>query len=195
MQIKPIHLKTVQLFAEIAIPLLGYFFWDWGFYFILLFFLLDYFVFLVFSFIKHRKIVQERTSLYLFPIKQVFYSSAILIFTLLLIYITLPLIGPFDFSAQTWAFLSYKEMGIPQGILLFPLLIYGGYAQYKMQFLMNGNFKKVTATANWKTHFFFMWIVCLAALSFFLLSSFFVFPEFIYVATLLVTIAGFKWFF
>ena len=195
MQIKPIHLKVFQLLAEIAIPLLGYFFWDWGFYFILLFFLLDYLVFITFSFIKHRKIMQFREAKYFFPIKQVFYSSLILIFTLIFTFIGLPLIGPFDFSLETWEFLSYKEMGIPQGLLLLPLLIYGGYAQYKMQFLMPRKFATISASENWKQHFFFLSIALLAALLFYILSSFFVFPEFIYIGLLLGGIAGIKWFY
>ena len=195
MQIKPLHLKVFQLLAEIAIPLLGYFFWNWGLYFILLFFLLDYFVFLVFSFIKHRKIVQTRETRYFFPVKQVLYSCLLLIFTLIFSFITLSFIGPFDFASQTWEFLSYKEMGIPQGILLLPLLIYGGYAQYKMQFLMNGNFKIVSATSNWKSHFFTLWVTLLSALLFYILSHFIVFPEIIYIGVLLAGIAVFKWFY
>lgn len=195
MQIKPIHLQVFQLLAEIAIPLLGYFLWDWGFYFILLFFLLDYLVFIVFTFIKHRKIVQHREVPYFFPIKQMLYSAVILIFTLVFTYFALPLIGPFDFQAETWEFLSYKEMGIPQGLLLLPLLIYGGYAQYKMQFLMPRKFAVTSATENWKTHFFFLRIAGIAALIFFILSSFFVFPEIIYIGILLLGITAVKWFF
>ncbi len=195
MQIKPIHFKFFQLVAEIAIPLLGYFFWDWGFYFILLFFLLDYLVFLTFTFVKHRKIIDYRNTPYFFPTKQVLSTLLLFIFTIIFIFSGLPLIGPFDFNRETWEFLSYKEMGIPQGFLLFPLVIYGGYAQYKMQFLMNGKFSQISATDNWKTHFFFSWMTLLAALGFLFLSSFIVFPEFIYIGTLLLGIAAFKWFF
>jgi hypothetical protein len=195
MQIKPIHFKVFQLIAEIAIPLLGYFFWGWGFYFVLLFFLLDYFVFLTFSFVKHRKIVEFRETTYFFPIQQVLSTILLLTFILMFIFIALPLIGPFDFEKQTWAFLSYKEMGIPQGLLLLPLVIYGGFAQYKMQFLMNRKFTHISATQNWKSHFFFLWIAFLAALLFLIISSFFVFPEFVYISILLIGIAGFKWYF
>ena len=195
MQIKPIHLKVFQLLAEITIPLLGYFFWDWGFYFILLFFLLDYLVFVTFSFIKHRKIVEFRNTPYFFPIKEVLYSFLILIFTFIFTFNAMPLIGPFDFESETWAFLSYTEMGIPQAFLLLPLLVYGGYAQYKMQFLINGSFTKITVTENWKMHFFFLLIGVLSALTFYILSSFFVFPEITYISLLLTGIAGFKWYY
>ncbi|MDD2982786.1 MAG: hypothetical protein PHQ74_05310 [Crocinitomicaceae bacterium] len=195
MQIKPIHFKIFQLLAEIAIPLLGYFFWGWGFYFILLFFLLDYLVFLTFSFVKHRKIIQFRESPYFFPTKQVLSTILILTFTLIFTFIALPMIAPFDFEKQTWEFLAYKEMGLPQGLLLLPLVIYGGYAQYKMQFLMNRKFTYVSATENWKIHHFFLWMAFLAAILFLIVSSFIVFPEFVYISLLLLGIAGFKWFF
>lgn len=195
MQVKPIHLKVFQLLAEIAIPLLGYFFWNWGFYFILLFFLLDYLVFLTFSFVKHRKIVQFRETPYFFPIKQVLATSLVLIFTFIFTFIALPQLGAFDFVAQTWEFISYKEMGIPQGILLLPLVVYGGYAQYKMQFLMNGKFSKTSATENWKSHFFFLWMAFFASLLFYIVSYFFFIPEIIYIGGLLFGIAVFKWFF
>lgn len=195
MQIKPIHLRVFQLAAEIAIPLLGYFFWDWGFYFILLFFLLDYLVFTIFTFVKHLKIVRYRNTPYFFPTKQVLSTILLLTFTIIFVFTALPLIGPFDFSSETWEFLSYKEMGIPQGILLFPLVVYGGYAQYKMQFLMNGKFSQISATDNWKTHFFFLWMALFAAFGFLILSSFMVFPEFVYIGILLAGIAGLKWFF
>lgn len=195
MQIKPLQFKIFQLLADIAIPLLGYFFWDWSFYFILLYFLLDYLVFLTFSFVKHRKIVQYRETPYFFPIQQVLSTILLLVFTLIFTFIALPLIGPFNFEKETWEFLSYTELAIPQGFLLLPLLIYGGFAQYKLQFLMNGKFAKISASDNWKSHFFFLWMAFLAALLFLIISSFFVFPQFAYIAFLLIGIAGFKWFF
>ena len=195
MQIKPLYFKVFQLFAEIAIPLLGYFFWKWDFYFILLFFLLDFTVFIAFSFVKNRKIVSYRETTYFLPIKQILTTGLIFFFTLMLIFISLSQMSPFDFESQTWEFISYKEMGIPQGILLIPLLIYGGYAQYKMQFLMNGKFSKISKTENFKTHFFFLWMAFFAALLFFIASSLFVFPEIIYIVSLLFGIAVFKWFF
>ena len=36
-----VNQKYVQSFGDALIPILGYFFWNWNFYFILLFFMLD----------------------------------------------------------------------------------------------------------------------------------------------------------
>ena len=51
------RVKYVQLFTEALIPLLGFFMWDWGLYFILLFYFIDITTDEVFSHLKSKKIV------------------------------------------------------------------------------------------------------------------------------------------
>lgn len=186
------QIKLIQIFADIIIPLLGFLIWNWSFYFILLFFLLDYFVFNVFSFVKHQKIVKYNGSHSFFPMKELLYTLVIVYFSCLLIFMALPMIGPFDFKKDTWNFLAYEDMGIAQGYVLLPLLVYGGYAQYKLQFLIPLKFRQTSTTMNWKEHFYVLKLVLALAALFFAISVWIQFPNWVYTISLIGLIAVFK---
>jgi len=115
--------KKIEIFSallgDVALPLIGFLFWDWGFYFISLFFLFD----LLFRtlFIKRR----------LKPIDELKNRRAIIfkafLFTFLeVILIHCIVVGAFphtNIGDSFIYFLTYEEMGIAQGVVLLPLLL------------------------------------------------------------------------
>ncbi len=195
---KPAQLRIFQALADLAIPLLGYFFWNWSFYFILLFFLLDYLVSCVFAFVKVNKINEYRGIEAAFPGKQALLTFLLIAVSLLALFPALPLINPaFNLGKETWEFLSYTDLGIPipQGVILLPLLAYGGYVQYKMQFLMNGRFTTATTQSVWRSHFMTAFIVLALSGLFFGLSMLIVFPQVLYTILLIFGVAGYRFFY
>lgn len=140
--------KIMTAALEGALPILGYFFWDWNVYFVMVFYLFDYLLQqILFSLKVHKTIFkpgyfngkdQEQTSFFKKTIvKQIgmfFLVSAILVFTTYSIGAST--IKGFSVVEQNSNFFWMREMGIPQGFLLIPLFIFAGYAFYKMKFLM-----------------------------------------------------------
>jgi len=182
---KPAQLKIIQAVGDLAIPLLGYFFWNWDFYFILLFYILDLLVSSAFTFIKVHQVNKHRNTIH-FSWKWLLLTILMVSVSFYLIFQAMPMIDPeFDFLRDTWNFLAYEEMGIAQGILLLPLLIYGGYMQYKMQFLMNGKFRAVSQEEVWKQHFTTLLLVLAITGIMLAVSTQVVFPHIVYILGLI----------
>ena len=107
------------LLGDVALPLIGFLFWDWGFYFVSLFFLFDL-LFRTF-FIKRR----------LRPLGELKNRNTIIfkafLFTFLeVILIHCIVVGAFshtNIGDSFIYFLTYEEMGIAQGVVLLPLLL------------------------------------------------------------------------
>jgi hypothetical protein len=108
------------LFGDVALPLLGFLFWDWGFYFIVLFFVFDNVIRSIFL----NKRVKNLPSMNVnrrFALKGISITFLELCLLHLLVFLTL---APIEFFKEIWAFLSYEELGIAQGVLLIPLLVF-----------------------------------------------------------------------
>tara|TARA_B100001287_G_C22629336_1_gene504246 strand:- start:412 stop:987 length:576 start_codon:yes stop_codon:yes gene_type:complete len=106
------------LLGDVALPLLGFLFWDWGFYFIVLFFLFD----LIFKtfFLKKRLVILEEIK---GRNRILFYAFLFLFVEVAVIHLIV--IGAFPnmrIVDSLIDFLSYKELGIAQGVVLIPLL-------------------------------------------------------------------------
>lgn len=107
------------LLGDVALPLIGFLFWDWGFYFISLFFLFD----LIFRtlFIKRRlKPIDELKN------RNTIIFKAFLFTFLEVILIHCIVVGVFphtNIGDSFIYFLTYEEMGIAQGVVLLPLLL------------------------------------------------------------------------
>lgn len=145
-------IKVFQVLSEALLPILGYFYWHWSFYDLLLFYLLDLIVASVFTFVKIKKIglVQEQKSSLTGFISLLLLSYVtIIVLALLLIPTILPV---FDFVLDTKRFLLLEDMGLPQGIFLLPLVFYAGYLQYKMKFLQSNLAQKITVLQVKKQH-------------------------------------------
>lgn len=134
-----------QTLIEGLIPVLGYFYWNWDASFILLFFLIDWCLFWTLSLLKAKKRVQfsESNSEKQLAIKQLSIALLCILSTSLAVLLLLPNIHTnFEWTERIWAFLTYSDMGIQQGIILIPLMVLSGYLAYKQQFLLPQLYRK-----------------------------------------------------
>lgn len=192
MRINP---KYIQLVGDAIIPILGFFFWDWNLYFILLFYFLDMLTKEVLLHLKSNKINQYRKQinydLYLKEkrerLKFGIISSILLLFCVFLVQLSMPFIqSDFHAKEQIISFWSYKEMGIEQGYILVPLVVFMGYSQYKMEFLAPSIFTKLSIKNLWLPHLKSMLVLMsFSALTFSIvrLKSF---PEWVFVVSIVV---------
>jgi len=171
-----IHPKYIQVLGDGIIPLLGFFFWDWNLYFILLFYFIDMFTKEVLLHLKAKKIVAHQIETESPTVqnekkewmKWGIISLILLIFSIFLIQISMPFIQV-DFNAKNEIirFWSYKEMGIEQGYIFVPLIIFMGYTQFKMEFLVPAVFTRMNNSQLWQPHLKAMLIlVAFTALTF-----------------------------
>jgi hypothetical protein len=120
--------KINALLGDVAFPLMGYFFWNWNFYFILLYFILDQVARTIF--LPWRlKLTQLKQSE---KIKMIAQSSILLFSELFLIHLFLKVLIPdIHFQKEISNFIHYSDMGIEQGYILLPLLILGEWLRMK----------------------------------------------------------------
>ena len=107
------------LLGDVALPLAGFLFWDWGFYFISLFFLFD----LIFRtlFLRRRlNLLNELKNRNRILFRGFLYSF---IEVLLIHCIVVSVFVNLKLGDSFLAFLTYEELGIPQGAVLLPLLL------------------------------------------------------------------------
>lgn len=143
----------IQLIGNLAIPLLGYFWWNWSLYFILLFYTLDLLAGLIVVFLKARKIKQVTQNTQI-P-TSTFASVAIMFFALIvaLFHIGSALLHPsIDFQKEIITFLTYTEMGIQQWIVLVPMVGLMAYSSYKMEFILPQLFLQQDEKTVWKNY-------------------------------------------
>ncbi len=141
--------QKIQLFADLVLPLIGYYFWGWNVYFILFFFALDLVAQLYFTYLKSRKIVRfQQVNYPVFLLGSAFlgYLTASILLVIFMPYI----VKGSDFYKEFSSFLSYKEMGVPQLILLLPLIFVGGYMNYKVTFLQPKKYTTDNILFLWK---------------------------------------------
>ena len=115
-------MKKIEIISAIlgdaVLPLVGFLFWDWGFYFIILFFLFD----LVIRTLFLNKRIGLLPSIILpkaFLLKGIGLVVLEVVILHLLVYLSL---NSISFPTEIWGFLSYEELGVAQGIILLPLL-------------------------------------------------------------------------
>ena len=115
-------MKKIEIVSAIlgdaVLPLVGFLFWDWGFYFIILFFLFD----LVIRTLFLKKRIGLLPSIILpkaFLLKSIGLLVLEVVILHLLVYLSL---NSISFPVEIWGFLSYEELGFAQGIILLPLL-------------------------------------------------------------------------
>jgi len=154
--------KYIQLSSEALIPLLGFFLWDWSLYFIILFYFIDMAVDEGIMHAKANKIVKyggkkaKKRSWMGYGVL----SAIILLVAVTVIHVALYFI--FDgivFKQEAIAFWEYKELGLKQGYLLVPLVLFVGYQQYKMEFLMLAKYRNMTLSDLWRRHIQALFVV------------------------------------
>ena len=120
--------KIAVLIGDVALPLIGFFFWDWGFYFIALYFLIDQFAKQVFLL---PRLVSAQVIL---PQKAIIFAKSMLLFLfqiLMILLINYQLNPHFNLFQESINFIMYKDMGIQQGFILVPLLFAAEWLKLK----------------------------------------------------------------
>ena len=149
-----VNLKIVQVLADLLIPVLGYFFWGWGLFFIILYYVLDLLVSEVFMHLKTRAIRLHQGGTMLQSMSHIGLSLAFIVTILLLVRIFMFQIHPeMKLTEEIIAFWSYKDMGIAQGYVLIPLVALVGFQRYKTEFIQKQIHESLTISALWKTHY------------------------------------------
>ena len=175
--------KLIQAIADAAIPLLGYFLWEWNLYFILLFYILDLVASEIMAHLSTRKI-REYLGQHDIDIKRPIFSFFLLLLLCLLLHVFAGFALPgIDFKKEALAFWFYEDMGIPQGYVFVPLILFVAIQRYRMEFLMRGKFRTMTLSAFWQQHFrvYFMLIGGVGMLLG--IAQLIVLPELVYVLT------------
>lgn len=134
------RLKFIQAFGEAIIPLLGFFYFEWNLYFILLFYFIDLLTTEVFLHLKINQILKFQ-SVKSYPKKWKVNSvitALLVLFILAGSHFVIALLYPgISFKQEFVDFVMYEEAGvpIPQGFILLPIVVFGNYQQYKTMFL------------------------------------------------------------
>lgn len=185
--------QKIQLLADLILPLVGYYMWGWNLYFILFFFVLDLLSNYYFTLLKSRKIVVSQGVL--FPKLKVFLTTLLYLLSGVgSVFLLSKIMSETSFLSELKAFVSYKEMGIPQLILLLPLITIGAYMQYKVQFLIPKMDQKENIGRIWNEQLKASSILMASVLFILMLMPFILFREEIYIWILLVGISVFRLF-
>ncbi len=133
-------LKFIQAIGEAVIPLLGFFYFEWNLYFILLFYFIDLITTEVFLHLKINQILKFQ-SVRSYPKKwkiNTLVNSFLVLIILTGTHFVIALLYPgVSFKEEFVNFVMYEEAGIPipQGFILLPIVVFGNYQQYKTMFL------------------------------------------------------------
>ena len=126
--------RTITLVGDIAFPLMGYFLWDWSLYFILIFFMLDQLVRVFF--LNWRMKLTELSATQ--KRKQLLKASFLFLSEVIIIHAVIFFQNPsIHFLDEFWGFFHYKDLGIEQGYILFPLVFFGEWMRINNELKMN----------------------------------------------------------
>lgn len=126
-------LLIIQIVSELAIPLIGYFFWDWTLFFILIFYILEN---LFLYYFRIETLRQVKTVIFKSKVgtdyKQLLISFGFWIQEFILIHLFISTINTnLSIGHEWYNFIMYEELGIPQGIVLIPLMIFASRMKMK----------------------------------------------------------------
>ena len=125
--------RISSLLGDVALPLFGYFFWNWNFYFILLFFMLDQISRVIFLPQRLRLTEISKKDKNKIFLRQL----VLLVIELLVIHSAIFLYqNDINFGKEFVSFLSYEDMGIAQGIILVPIVIASEWMRIKNELKM-----------------------------------------------------------
>jgi hypothetical protein len=154
--------KFSQAIAEAILPILGFYYWDWSWYFIFLFYSLDVIAKEVIINLQSQKIYQTQggqENLHFWK-KSAIKSGIMGVGLLWLFHFLEFLRNPtFSIGEEVTAFFFHKEMGIPQGYLLLPLILLNVWMQYKLQFLKQGMHLRMKMSQLWNDQLRYRFLV------------------------------------
>jgi hypothetical protein len=141
---QPKQLRIFQLFAEAIIPIYGIFFAHWTFSFLVYFYMIDLLSYVIVGLLKIRKTKEylniKETGRDFFKIVLLSFITCFLVLLLRSNVETTTILESFT------TFFFTKEMSIPQGFLLIPLLFLSAWQQYKMMFIKMRSYETSTVT-------------------------------------------------
>lgn len=139
--------KLILLLGEVLIPVLGYFWWDWNLYFIFLFLFLDLTAYNALYYFKYRKISEfNRMKIDGIKFTTTFVTLLFFLFSVFVSYSFLfNTIQNTHYMDEMIRFFFYEDMGFAQGYILLPLIILTAYMSYKTEFLMQGEFTRMSS--------------------------------------------------
>lgn len=182
-----VNLKIIQVISDALIPVLGYVFWEWDLFFILLYYLLDLLVSEVFMHLKTRSVRMKQGGDMFQSMGYIAVGMVLITTVLLLVRIFILQLHPeMNIQEEIIAFWQYKDMGIEQGFLLIPLVVIVGYQRYKMEFIAPRLNERISVKELWKGHLkslvvLLTFVGIITGLSFYI-----VFAEWVYLIVLLV---------
>jgi hypothetical protein len=178
----------IQILGELAIPLMGFFLWNWSLYFILLFYMIEnlfatYFqleTFRRFTFLVKKK--ESSLNYKKLSIFMGFWFLEVLLIHLFL-YFSTPAI---QFGNEVLDFFMYEDMGIPQGFLLIPLLYFASKMKMKQDIqTLTIKIKSIDEVKNFSPKFNYYWVSIGFWVSLILISFFISLPELVAISLLL----------
>jgi hypothetical protein len=188
-----VNIKIIGVVSDAIIPLLGYFLWGWGLFFILLYYLLDLFMSESFMYVKSGAIYSKQGG-------QIGKSTPCFLVSTLLLFCTLLLVRVFVLKVHPelniWkeivSFWRYKDLGVEQGYLLIPLVIIISYQRYKREFLGRRMDESISMKRLWRFHLKNR-LLLITLVGFICGVSFFIiFPDWIYLLFLLVATSAYQ---
>lgn len=179
----------IRLFSNLLIPVLGFWVWNWNLYFIVLFYLLDLISSEVVIHLKIKKIKDVAPNKGLEIPSRTYGIVSFLFLALIIaeIHVGITLYHPdIDLKQEFLQFLSYKELGIPQGFVLIPLVAMMAYTSYKMEFLAPRLYLHQQEKPTWKNHLREQFVLLAFCVILTLLAVAYQFPEWIVLTIILV---------
>ncbi len=187
------RVKYVQILLESLIPMLGFYFWNWSLYFILLFYFLDLVADEVITNLKSKAINKEQKLAYSRKITWPTLSLLMLTLIVFLIHVNMiQLVPGIDFAEEAYLFWTYTELGVQQGYVLLPLVFVAAFQKYKIEFLRPRKYRWIVHNDLWRQHILVM-LLLIGIVCFVLgLSVFLIFSERVYVLGIVAGVAIFK---
>lgn len=189
--IKPVYIKVI---GDALLPLLGYFFWDWSIYFILLFYVLDLVVGEVLVHLKTKKIKAYSEKVIVKDwIKQGVISLVLVLIILFGMHLAMKIVAPtIDFLLEIKLFLSYEEIGVAQGYILLPLIVFMGYSQFRNEFIIPKQFRVLEFSSLWKKHVMSRLLICVLIVFLSIVAYFLQPTGWFYVFTIVIATSSYQ---
>ena len=189
------RMKYFQVFFEALIPLLGFLFWDWGLYFILLYYLLDLFADVVITHLKSKRITTNQHVSHKIWLKQGLIGGLLFISIILMIHLAVKSVFvDINFIQEAISFWTYEDMGMEQGYLLIPLVAFASYQQYKIEFVRLKQYEILGIDRLWRGKIIAYGIILVFSVAVILISTFVRFDEAVYIYAIIVITSAYQFF-
>jgi len=141
------YFKLIQIILESAIPLMGFYLWSWNLYFILLFYMMDMVADECITVLKGRDVIRVGRAQWSKSAFWFIASGFAMMLTFGIIHFFLYVMNPqMNFQAELVRFWTYKELGLEQGYLLMPLVMFAAYQKYNVEYRRVKAYLKIDMT-------------------------------------------------